>query len=233
MSPKPDSPSPRSGNPARQQTVKEQRAAQRQAKVEAYKQEQAKKARNRKIGIASAIVGGVAVIALLIVSIVITMPAPSATYEAGADDIEIEGVETFSNTNQHTEDPVEYEQNPPAGGDHNPAWLNCGIYTEVQANENAVHSLEHGAVWVTYDPAEVSDDELNTLKALLPSTYVILSPYEDMDTPIALSAWNAQLKVDDADDERIAQFFEAYWKSEKVPEPGASCVGAVDGPGKA
>jgi hypothetical protein len=54
-----------------------------------------------------------------------------------------------------------------------------------------------------------------------------------MDTPIAVSAWNAQLKVDSADDERIRDFFTEYWRSQNVPEPNAICSGAIDGPGKA
>ena len=127
---------------------------------------------------------------------------------------------------------VDYAQTPPAGGDHNAVWLNCGVYTEPVPNENAVHDLEHGAVWVTYDPAQVSDDDVAKLEALLPSTYSVLSPYEDMDTPIAVSAWNAQLKVDSADDERIEQFIRAYWRSTNAPEPNAACTGAYDAPGK-
>ena len=57
-------------------------------------------------------------------------------------------------------------------------WLNCGIYDQPVPNENAVHSLEHGAVWVTYDATTVSGDELDALKSQLPSTYIVLSPYE-------------------------------------------------------
>lgn len=234
MTPRDDSPAPsasKSGNPAKQLTIKEQRAEQRAAKVEAFKREQTKKRRNKRIGIGAAIVGGVAIIALLVTSIVLTIPK-NASYEAGGSGAEIEGVETFSNTNNHVETAVEYPQTPPAGGDHNPAWLNCAVYSEPQQAENAVHSLEHGAIWVTYDPS-ISAEELDLLKTKLPSTYVILSPLEGLPTPIVLSGWDVQLQVDEASDERIGEFFEEYWKSENVPEPGALCTGAVDGPGKA
>jgi hypothetical protein len=95
-----------------------------------------------------------------------------------------------------------------------------------------VHSLEHGAVWVTYDAATVTGDELETLESQLPSSYIVLSPYEGLDSPIVLSAWNAQLKLDSADDERISEFLTAYWRSQNAPEPNASCSGALDAPGK-
>jgi len=78
----------------------------------------------------------------------------------------------------------------------------------------------------------VSDEEISQLEDALPSTYTVLSPYDDMDTPIALSAWNAQLKLDSADDERIEEFIKAYWKSTNAPEPNAACSGALDAPGK-
>lgn len=234
MTPRDDSPAntaSKSGNPAKQMTIKEQRAEQRAAKVEAFKREQAKKRRNKRIGIGAAIVGGVAIVALLVTSIVLTIPK-NASYEAGGSGAEIEGVETFQNTNNHVETTVNYPQTPPAGGDHAPAWLNCAVYTEPQQNENAVHSLEHGAIWVTYDPS-ISAEELDLLKEKLPSTYVILSPFEGLPAPIVLSGWDVQLQVDEASDERIGEFFEEYWKSENVPEPGAACTGAIDGPGKA
>ncbi|SDQ24162.1 DUF3105 domain-containing protein [Microbacterium sp. cf332] len=225
-----------SGNPAAQAninlTVKQQREQQKQAKLAEYQKQLAKRRRSKLVWWVVGSTAAIAVIALIAASVVFA-PRPT-TYEAGnSTGRDIAGVETFENITTHVEGTVEYPQTPPAGGEHNPYWLNCGIYTEPQANENAVHSMEHGAVWMTYDPARVSDADIETLKGYMPSTYAILSPYPDMDTPIAVSAWNAQLKVDSADDERIGEFFTEYWRSQNVPEPNAICSGAIDGPGKA
>ncbi|GLJ61916.1 membrane protein [Microbacterium barkeri] len=225
-----------SGNPARQaeieQTVKQQREARRQEKLAEYQRQLKKRQRGKLVWWTVGTVAAVAVIGAIVASFVFTPRPNVAEYGIGGDGAEIEGVETFSNTNTHVEGTVEYEQTPPAGGPHNVYWLNCGVYSEPQQNENAVHSLEHGAVWVTYDPELVSGEELETLKGYLPSSYAILSPYPDLGTPVAVSAWNAQLKVDSVDDERIAEFFEEYWRNQNVPEPGAACTGAIDGPGK-
>ena len=81
--------------------------------------------------------------------------------------------------------------------------------------------------------AAADAEHLDTLKAKLPSTYVILSPFDGLPSPIVLTGWNVQLQVDEADDPRIAQFFEEYWKSDLVPEPGALCTGGVDASGTA
>lgn len=210
-------------------TVKQQRADQRAKKLEEFRKREARAKRNRRIGIAAAIVGAVAVVGLLVTTFVIT-PRP-ATYTAGNEGATIDGVETFENTATHVEGAVEYAQTPPAGGDHNQVWLNCGVYSEPVPNENAVHSLEHGAVWVTYDPS-LSEDQLSTLRAKLPSTYVVLSPSDSLPAPIVLSGWNAQLQLDDAGDERVGAFFEEYWRGQNAPEPGAPCTGALDAPGK-
>jgi hypothetical protein len=226
----PTPPNGPSGSSSGKPGVKQQRAEQRAAKLEQYHREQKRAARNRKIGLIAGITAAVAVIGILITSIVLTPQA--ARYSAGGDGAEIEGVETFENASLHVETPVTYPQTPPAGGDHHPTWLNCGVYTEPVPNENAVHSLEHGALWVTYDPS-ISDAELTTLKEVLPSTYVILSPFEDLPSSIVVSGWNSQLQVDSADDERLPAFFEEFWKSNDVPEPGALCTGAFDAPGKA
>lgn len=210
-------------------SVKQQRAEARAKKLEEHRLREARARRNRRIGIGAAIAGGVAVVALIVTTVVLTPQA--ASYSAGGDGAEIEGVETFDNTSTHVEGIVDYPQAPPAGGPHNPAWLNCGVYTEPVPAENAVHSLEHGALWVTYDPS-ISDAALESLRSVLPSTYVILSPFDDLPAPIVLSGWNTQLQVDDAEDPRIAAFIEEYWQSQSVPEPGALCTGAVDAPGK-
>jgi hypothetical protein len=213
----------------KQQSIKQQRAAERERKLEEHRKREARARRNRRIGIGAAIVGAVAIVALIVTTVVLTPQPPS--YAAGGEGVEIDGVETFENESTHVEGVVDYEQTPPAGGPHNPAWLNCGVYSEPVPDENAVHSLEHGAVWVTYD-SELSDAEVDTLRSKLPSTYVILSPFEDLPSPVVLSAWNTQLQLDDVDDERIPAFLEEYWQHQSVPEPGALCTGAIDAPGK-
>ncbi|GAA1133533.1 DUF3105 domain-containing protein [Microbacterium aurantiacum] len=234
----PTSPSePRkSGNPAKQAeinlTVKQQREQKRQEKLAQYQKDLAKRRRGKVVWWTVGSVAAVAVIAGIVASIVFS-PASAPTLARGdGDGSAISGVETFSNTANHVEGAVDYPQSPPAGGDHNAVWLNCGVYSEPVPNENAVHSLEHGAVWVTYDPATLSSEDVDALRAQLPSTYTILSPYEGLDSPVVLSAWDAQLAVDGVDDERIGEFLASYWRSTTAPEPNALCSGALDAPGK-
>ena len=186
-----------------------------------------RRARVRLIAITSGIVGAAAVITLVLTSITLTT-RPTATESAGGS---IRGVTTYSNTAGHVEGSVSYDQTPPVGGPHNRIWLNCGIYTQPVPNENAVHDLEHGAVWVTYDPS-LPAATVSSLRDLMPSTYTLLSPYPGLPAPIVLSAWNAQLTVSTVTDARIGQFFEKYRQSASAPEPKGPCTGGLDAPGK-
>ncbi|MGI5120524.1 DUF3105 domain-containing protein [Marinactinospora thermotolerans] len=141
----------------------------------------------------------------------------------------IDGVQTFEGlTNNHVTEPVDYEQSPPVGGDHHAAWQNCGVYADPVTSIHAVHSLEHGAVWITYDP-ELPDNQVAALEALYtPGSYVLVSPYEgEMPAPVVASAWGRQIAVDSPADERLGQFLRLYEQSSDVPEPGASCSGAI------
>jgi hypothetical protein len=131
----------------------------------------------------------------------------------------------------HVQGTVDYPMSPPAGGPHNPVWLNCGVYSEPVPNENAVHDLEHGAIWITYRP-DLPASDVAALKALTPSTYAVLSPYDGLDAPVAISAWGAQLKVSDPSSPALQAFIDRYWKSADAPEPGAPCTGGLDAPGK-
>jgi hypothetical protein len=116
------------------------------------------------------------------------------------------------------------------GGDHDAAWLNCGVYTEPVPEENAVHSLEHGAVWITYE-ADLPADQVEALTDLVEGeSYALLSPRDDMPAPVVASAWGLQLRVDDADDPRLAAFLVKYLQGEQTPEPGAACFGGVGTP---
>ncbi|BFV59963.1 DUF3105 domain-containing protein [Kitasatospora sp. CMC57] len=146
--------------------------------------------------------------------------------EAAAAKAPIDGVKTFDNlTRNHVTTKVTYPQVPPVGGDHSPVWLNCmgTVYDKPVENENAVHALEHGAVWVSYN-AKASADDITTLSTKVKTTpYSFMSPYPDEAGTITLTAWGTQLTVDSASDPRVASFFTKYVQGPQTQEPGASC----------
>lgn len=123
---------------------------------------------------------------------------------------------------QHTTDPVDYTESPPVGGQHDPTPQTCGFYDQEISNEKAVHSLEHGAVWITYDPA-LSDGDVNTLKSRLTENYTLVSPYPDQSAPVVATAWNNQLQLDGVDDPRLDDFVTEFRQGPQTPEPGAAC----------
>ncbi|MCP2340849.1 DUF3105 domain-containing protein [Actinomadura rupiterrae] len=126
---------------------------------------------------------------------------------------------------EHVTTSVKYDATPPMGGNHDPVWQNCGVYGSALRNENAVHSLEHGAVWITYRP-DLPKDQVVKLSAKVGATaYTLLSPYPGLDAPIVLSAWGKQVKVQDAGDKRVDEFLRAFVRGPQTPEPGAPCTG--------
>ena len=131
---------------------------------------------------------------------------------------------------QHTEGDVDYAQSPPVGGEHNPVWQNCGFYTEPIRDENAVHSLEHGAVWITYSP-DLPQDEVERLRDLAQNeTYVLVSPYPGLDSPVVASAWGKQVRLESAEDPDLERFVRAFSQGPQTPEPGAACTGGIGEP---
>lgn len=207
-------------------TLKQQRAEEIQRKMAGFKLQHRRARRNRLILIITGWTVGIALVAgLVIFAVASTLPkSPPAA---------IDGVQTFSGlSSNHVTTPVKYAQTPPVGGNHSAVPLNCAVYSEPVPNENAVHSLEHGAVWVTYDPKAVSGAQLDVLRKDIPSTYAILSPYSGIPSPVVASAWGVQLKVTGVDDPRIKDFIAKYRSAKSAPEPGAPCSGGVDGPGK-
>jgi hypothetical protein len=167
------------------------------------------------------------VAALLAAVTVLAACGDDADQEAA---IEIEGLELLPDLpTDHVEGDIDYDTRPPAGGVHNPVWLDCGVYDEQVPEENAVHSLEHGAVWLTYVPAEVSEDDVATLVALHDAfpDRIIVSPFPGVDSPIVAVAWERRLEVDEGDDPRLQAFVDAFVNGPEAPEPGASCSGGI------
>ncbi|MDH6627446.1 cytoskeletal protein RodZ [Streptomyces sp. LBL] len=131
----------------------------------------------------------------------------------------------------HVTSAVSYPMTPPVGGDHDQAWMTCDgtVYTKAVAKKNAVHSLEHGAVWVTYSD-KASDADVKKLAAKVSGTpYTLMSPEKDQAGAIMLSAWGRQLSVTSVSDPRVEQFLAKYVQGAQTPEPGAACSGGLTG----
>lgn len=131
---------------------------------------------------------------------------------------------------QHTEGSVDYDQTPPAGGEHNPVWQNEGFYTEPIGDENAVHTLEHGGVWITYQPDLPQAQVQQIRDAVEGRTCMLASPYEGLPSPVVASAWGKQLQLESADDPALDQFISTYLQGTQTPEPGAACTGGTGTP---
>jgi hypothetical protein len=127
----------------------------------------------------------------------------------------------------HVAGDVDYDQSPPAGGDHDAAWLECGVYDEPVRDENAVHSLEHGTVWVTHD-LDLDAEAVASLARRLPEKSIV-SPYDGLPGPVVVTVWGRQLVLDDADDPRLELFLREFGDGHTAPEPFASCRGGVTG----
>ena len=143
----------------------------------------------------------------------------------------IQGVEKidYSNSRGHVDatQRVAYDKFPPFGGPHDATWAACNgvVYADPVRNENMVHPLEHGAVWIAYNTDQVTGPALDTLKAKVEGEqHIMLSPYPDLDKPISLQSWGHQLKLDSADDERIDHFITSLRENKyQHPEPGGRC----------
>ena len=128
---------------------------------------------------------------------------------------------------QHAAGKLTYRETPPIGGTHNVAWQNCGIYDSPIHSEHAVHSMEHGAVWITYRP-DLPADQLQRLKTLASDDYMLLSPYPGLPAPVVASAWNRQITLEDAGDPRLPRFITRFKNNAATtPEFGAVCFGGT------
>ena len=127
----------------------------------------------------------------------------------------------------HIDGAIDYEELLPPGGPHNPAWQSCGFYDGVIGTENAVHSMEHGAVWITYR-SDIDQGDLDTLAGYGGRPKVLVSEQPLQESPIVATAWGYQYEADTADDEGLRQFIVELEGSPDVPEPGTTCLGGVN-----
>lgn len=109
-----------------------------------------------------------------------------------------------------------YNSNPPTSGPHYAQAANWGIYKEPLADEQLIHNLEHGGIWISYK--DVDQDTLSKLTDIANRNYgsVILTPRLQNDSKITLASWGRLQKLDSFDEKTILDFIEA--NKNKSPE---------------
>jgi hypothetical protein len=152
----------------------------------------------------------------------------------GSDGGPIEGVEIERvGPYQHIVADIDYPNPAPSGGDHlpSPGWLNCGVYEGAVPDELAVHSLEHGAVWIALGPDSTDDDRAAAveLAARRPGR-TFVSDVPDLPDPVELVAWEHRLRLQSADDERAARFVDQFVDASGATESGSACSGGFGEP---
>ena len=207
------------------------RASRRQAMVKERRNDRmrAYKRNRRELLIIKSVAGAIAVIVIAaIVFVSINALQDRNLNQAPA------GVVNYTYTsNEHVDGDIDYSSQaeykgeiPPAGGPHNTVPQTCAVYAAPIRTENAVHSLEHGAVWITYQP-DLPADQVEKLKKLADGDdHMLMSPYPGLPAPIVLTAWNHQVQLQAFDETTVKRFMRAYkFKKGVTPEYPASCAG--------
>ena len=206
--------------------ARETRAERERRLAEIQGEQAARDRRRQRLTIAIAVLVSLALI--IPVALVLTQEQRRQDEIEARANAPIQGVEEVTGlSSDHVVEPVDYETSPPAGGDHHPTWQNCGFYGEPVVDEHAVHSLEHGAVWLGYDP-EPPEADVARLRALTQQhPYLLVSPFEGLGAPLVATAWGFRLELDGVQDDRLEPFLLRYLQGEQTPEPGAACTGGM------
>ncbi|MDX3752989.1 DUF3105 domain-containing protein [Streptomyces sp. AK08-02] len=217
-------------------SAKDSGSAARKARIEEMRRaERSRERRNRVLTIGVSVV----IVAGLVVGATVLVRSQSDDSDTTASDSKgtgkfvtgADGVKTWDKklTQNHVTKTVNYPMEPPVGGDHNQVWMNCNgdVYAKALNNMNAVHSLEHGAVWVTYN-SKAAKADIDALAAKVKKTpYTLMSPDDKQADPIMLSAWGKQRTVTSAKDPNVDKFFEEFVQGKQTPEPGAACTNGL------
>jgi hypothetical protein len=198
-------------------------ASTSQSKRPSRKELRAAAARRRRNTNLMLIGGGVLLAGL--VGLIIYLNIRS-TLPVGAE----ESLSTLGNAHieQGALSPIAYNSTPPTSGPHYGGLVPWGVYREPQRYEQLIHNLEDGGVVIYYQCAEECLDLVGELESLADfylsrNQRIVLLPndptwtgegtvplHQDMESRIAVTAWQTIDKFDAFDADRIRQFVERY-----------------------
>lgn len=156
------------------------------------------------------IVGGALVLAIVI-GLAFLVQSNTAAAGTPGQRIPIQGQEHIAVGATH----VAYNSDPPTSGPHYAEPAPAGFYDAAQPDEELVHNLEHGHVWIAYDCTKLTDCEgtKQKLRSLVQSYNqwkIVVTPRQNKDAAIAVAAWGWLMKLENYDETSIRRFVDAW-----------------------
>lgn len=180
--------------------------------------------RRRNMLITRLVLGGAALIAVVLIASSFLRESPPQLGEP---------VPVMPDTSHVPEgtDPGPFNSDPPTSGRHYEATLNAGFYNEGDVpaphpEGHLVHNLEHGYVIFWYNCSLVSEDECTQLKEQIRGVIeaennfkVIAFPWPSIDTPVVMTSWGWIYRMESFDPQVAQDLVRA--RRNKAPEPNA------------
>jgi hypothetical protein len=158
-------------------------------------------------------------------------PVAPAALEAGRQAAGSEGVRSFPEAGRDhidaSQQPDNWNSNPPTSGDHLANWLQPGVYDSEQDPRAMVHSLEHGYVLILH--RGIPGDQLDQLRQFAEQrdgSKLILAPYSGLEQDgVALAAWRNLEVLQRVNMDVVQAFVNDYMvpgaTKSQAPEPNA------------
>jgi len=114
--------------------------------------------------------------------------------------------------------PVTYGHSPPTSGPHWPRWARWDVYAREVPPEIWVHNLEHGGIVILYrcdTPCPDLIQQLGEVYRTFPKSKhghvkLLITPYRNLRTRLAILAWTWLDELDEFDRERLVRFYQAH-----------------------
>ena len=136
------------------------------------------------------------------------------------DSDRLAGVEQFPDRGtNHVEEgsAIDYQRVPPLSGTHYASTVDAGFYEATPLLGSLVHTLEHGAVIVYYDPDAISPEARESLREFSSthtgtwrSVVAVPNPNDDPRATYVVTAWQHELPLDSYDAETVHAFLSEY-----------------------
>ena len=137
-----------------------------------------------------------------------------AAFEKEVEEVSLDGkVEEFEiEGREHigVDEVISYGSNPPTSGAHWAEPADWGFYDTELTDEQLVHNIEHGGIWITYK--DLDEDDINKLKNIARnnSDRVIVTKREKNDDPIAVASWGRYMKLQEIDEVLIQKYIDTH-----------------------